>query len=702
MADEVEIEEAPRGLIRRTAEALAQRAGAVVVDEPEMELMEAQVEDRRVLRKQLDLIAWQSLDYIGGSEQDMHAVARRELVQQARVAWQQDPQLGAATDLMNDFTLGRGVPKPKAMDPEVQKILDDAWDDEDNQRVLTTYAAQLALGTDLSIQSNVFVLMFTGVDGKVKLSLLDHDAVEDIVRDEDDRRKVLYYKVRQRKIKWDFATDQAKPERESLDVGKDRFKYHAHWRNEAPVGQRCPAEKLGKGVVYHVAINRTSEMGFGHPTMHRTLRWATSFNQLMEAQVDAAKAAAAFMMKRKVKGTPNQVRKLATQALTRSGELGRSDRLDPESNYPDGTRVGPRSGSILNENEGVEHESFKLDSGAQNANVSGQMIRSQISAATHFPQHYLGDIGSANLATATSMELPVLKAVESRQEVLEQLFRWFIDRVIEEALEKGLLKEDLTPEEWAEQKLDEDEEGRENQPATTAPESTDLGGQPEVDTDAADEEIPEDERKRDLAYDFGLPSPLRRMMTDLVNSVATIARTFDPNGTNIELTRTLFSICMGEGLEVNDPAETTEKIFPPGYTDPAMEALQAAQQAPPGGPPNLGGGAPPPGMVFQPTDPAAQNGNGNGAAPFGATTPEETPYGVTEAALQAQGGVLLDPEAPRQYVTREEALQALQEAGISDRLPAEARDRLRRRLATAEGELGDVFTELLDIAAPPR
>lgn len=72
--------------------------------------------------------------------------------------------------------------------------------------------------------------------------------------------------------------------------------------------------------------------------------------------------------------------------------------------------AGPGAGSIITENQQVEHESFKIDSGAMGAEKDGQMIRSQISAATHFPQHYLGDIGSANLATATSMELPVLQA----------------------------------------------------------------------------------------------------------------------------------------------------------------------------------------------------------------------------------------------------------------------------------------------------
>lgn len=569
------------GFLRRVAEAAARRTGAQVVDEEKLDLLEAEAVERRTLRKELDLLAWQSLDYLGGNEQDMQAVQRRKLVQQARVAWQQDPQLGAAVDLMNDFTLGRGVPAPKARDPKVQEVIDEAWNDEDNQLILTSYPAQVALGTDLSLQSNLFVLMFTGADGRVKLGMLDHDTVENVVRDPDNRRRILYYVSRRRHIKWDYINDVPAYDNDLDRRRGERILYYQHWRNEPGRGQKAPANKMGKGKVYHIAINRTGEMAFGHPTMHRVLRWANAFNSLMEARVDAAKAAAAFVMKRKVKGTPNQVRKLATQILSKRGELGRSVDTAGEDYL-----IGPRSASIITENEQVEHESFKLDSGSAGANIDSQMIRSQISAATHFPQHYLGDIGSANLATATSMELPVLKAVESRQEVFEQLFRWFIDRVIEEAVKAGRISEELSEEEWVKQQGDQEQEGTSNAPPIASGLET-VGGTPgagEMQEQAMDlgQPLPQPEgedRRRDLSYEFSLPNPLRRMMSDLVNAVSTIARTFDPNGTNMELSRTLLAVALGEGLEMEDPGQIVSKVFPPGYQDPAMAALEAQQQA---------------------------------------------------------------------------------------------------------------------------
>ena len=114
-------------------------------------------------------------------------------------------------------------------------------------------------------------------------------------------------------------------------------------------------------------------------------------------------------------------------------------------------------------------------------------------------------------------------------------------------------------------------------------------------------------------------------MGDLVNAVSTIARTFDPNGTNLELSRTLLAVALGEGLEVEDPASVVRKVFPPGYKDPAMEALQA-QQAAQGAPGE--GEAPPDGSE------AASGANSDAAAvmnnsPASAEAPANAPQPST-------------------------------------------------------------------------
>lgn len=658
------------------AESAVPEGTELIEADERFELEEAQ-RDRRILRRELEDLAYTTLDYFGGNEQDLRAIARRKLVQQARIAWQADPQIGAVVDLYNDFTLGRGVPKPKARDPKVQEALDEAWDDEDNKLVLTTYEAQLTLNTDITLQSNIFILaFFEGDDGKVKLSMLDHDSVESIISDKDNRRKHLWYLSRLRNNEWDYHTHTSKP---SVPIREDqRLKYFQHWENEPASEQKPEANWIGKGRVYHVAINRTGEMKFGHPTLHRVLRWSSAFNSLMEARVDLAKAAAALVMKRKIKGTKSQVEKQATQALSRTSQLARSVDIDGEE-----ILRGPRgSGGVLTENEGVEHETFSLDSQAQNANTDGQMIRSQISAGGRFPQHYLGDIGSANLATATSMELPVLKAIESRQEIVEGIFRWFCDLVIDRAIKKGKLDPMLSDKEYAEQKEDQEQEGTDKAPpipsgvggsgeTSTGTETSTTDTQEaaiDLDTSATepgegnettDPEEKNEDRKRDLSYDFSLPSPLRRMLTDLVSAASDIARTFDPNGTNLELSRTLLAVVLGEGLEMADPGEVVEKVFPPGYEDPALQALKGAQGSP---------GAPA-GAPAAPANPYGPSGEGeggsdsygNGNLPNGAKSAATAPEDVREdREILARGGIPLE-EAVLDRITHPAVRKAVEE-----------------------------------------
>ena len=168
------------------------------------------------------------------------------------------------------------------------------------------------------------------------------------------------------------------------------------------------------------------------------MRWFNSYNRVMDARVDIMEASAAFAMKRKGKGTPAQLEKMATQALSRRGVLGNAGGIDDDGDIT----PGPKRAAILQENPGVEHENFRLDTGSANAVQDAQMLRANVSAGTRFPQSYFGDATNSNLATATSLELPVLKAVESSQEKVEALMRFLCDRVFEWAVESGMLKTD--------------------------------------------------------------------------------------------------------------------------------------------------------------------------------------------------------------------------------------------------------------------
>jgi hypothetical protein len=566
------------GRLQRIVEAAERVTGVALRPlEDVTQLEETAVEYRGKMRELQDL-AYTVLDYVSGAPEEMKAQERRRLAQKARVVWQQDPQYGGTVNLLNEFVLGRGVPKPQANDEQVQSEIDEFWEDHDNQRVLTTHQAQVRLNTDLTLQSNIFPLVYDGGDdGKVKLGYLAHDWVEEAVRDDDSRLRILYYLTKSHKRKWD-------PKKHTYVVSRERnvIRYYEEFCNlqdaqeEVEQGAKrdeplpdIPAALIGKGRVVHVAVNRTMEQAFGIPEIARTIRWLTAYNDLMRARVDMAKAAASIIMRRKLKGSSAQA--VANKALLASGG---------SAAVPDELAQAPRPGSILEDFEGaVEHESFNLNSGSQGAMQDAQMIRSQVSGGTGWPGSYLGDPTAVGLSNATQLELRVLKMVESRQQVLEDLIRLLIDHKIQRAIDTGRLSKwrPMTVEERQREakKLADEEEASQGLPELPV----DVDVLATVSTREEEEEPPEGMIERDLSYQVSMPSPLRRSMTDLVSAGANIAKTFDPNNTNLELSKLLLGILLGEGLEVEDPGAAVERIFPDGYVDPAM----AAAAAPPEG-----------------------------------------------------------------------------------------------------------------------
>ena len=660
------------GLIGRSLELLESKTGLTVERTQKLEYLEEAAVELGAQTRMLDLLGWTVLDHYSGREHEVKYESRKMMARRATHAWIHDPLVGGAVALMNDFVLGRGIPKPRCADDLVQEKVDEAWDDPDNRRALTEFTEQIALVTDLSLYSNLMFLLFDeGEDGKVKVSTLDYMTVSEAVTDPENRHRVLYYVAKEAKAKWDF-----KEHKWQIPVmgTPERFKtiYYEHWHNvkdaddeedrDEPLDKPKDAD-LGKGRVYHVRINRTKEMIFGIPEWQRTLRWATAYNDFMKSRVDMMKAAAAFIMERRVQGTPNQVAKLAAKAVSRTSPLaGNTFPIDPDNPEDAGLiQSGPRPASVITSNEGVKHEPMRLDSGAGNAQIDASNLRSQFSASTRWPQHYLGAGDGPGLATATAMELPVLKMIETRQEVIESIYRWFIDRVIERGVESGQISEEIEPErEEREERRGErreerrpltlerhlqeaQEEGRqfvhlgrvsakpgERRHVLVTRDSKTFTDYYKVIVEAhEDKAADEEETQRDLSYEFSLPSPLKRMMSDLVGAIANIARTFDPNNSNLELSRTLLFVALGEGLEMENAGEIVNDIFPEGYVDPAVAAAQA--QA------NMAGAeqnGQPPGNIFGPENagkPFPSGPSNPYSAPMNASWPEE--QGLVEGRL---------------------------------------------------------------------
>jgi hypothetical protein len=521
---------------RRVLEAAERATGRTVVESDHLDRVEEAARETPILRRELEYVGWTILNHVGGQSHELKPEARRTLALKSLNAFLSDPQAGAIVERYVSFVLGRGVPKPQARDAEVQTKIDEAWADRANKRILTSQQALVEKARDYMIQDNVFFLFFDeGMDGKVRMSLLRFDTVEDAVRHEDDRFRILWYYTLEKPQKWNPQKRAYEPvdpngrPKATYYEAVEAFDEEALDEVAADEGMWTPSEgEMGRGKVLHLAGNKTSEMAFGVPRLKRLLRWFTAYNEILESHADRMKAAARLYMKQTVHGGKSQVERAGLMAVRRSSPLSAPQSIDGEPTGP------PEGLANVVRNQGMDFEPFKIDSGAADIAASGPVFQGQVAAGGNFPRHYIGgDPGS--LAGATSVELPVLKFIELEQELWATPFRKLADLTIARAVETGNLDEWRDPTEEEMQRIADGEE---------------------IETDSRGRV------RRDLSYEFALPSPLQRQMLDLVNAAVTTASAVDPNGDFPELSRWLFGFILAEAFDVQDPQRIVDEVMP--------------------------------------------------------------------------------------------------------------------------------------------
>jgi hypothetical protein len=543
-------------LSRRIIESVEERTGREIVPRDRMEVLESFESDNRVMRKMLDFIGFTLFNYQGAQPSpyrmpnDMLPQARIFFAAQALRAWMDDPTAGQQVDLYVSFVFGRGVPRGAAHDEDVQDVLDRAWNDEANKRVLTSFASLTEKGVDLALQSNVYWTVFDdGMDGMARLSMLDFEDVLDVVRHPVDKYRILYYKVTERTVEYDFTRDAyVTPTGEK---GQPAIVYHEKFgafNKDDPVmaaqDQQAtlptpPAPRLREGKVIHLAVNKTSKMAFGVPRFRRLMRWFTAYNEVLESHVNRMKAAASIYMKQTAKGDQRKLDQLAQMATGRPSRFAEAEEIDPHGRHH--MPPGPVNPGILQQNESLNHEPFKIDSGASDVAASVPQLRAQASGI--FPPTYYGqDAGS--LAGQQTVELPVLKFIEREQEQwVNDVFRPFAQANIDAAIRNGDLSEWRDPTEEEVQRI----EAHQN-------EGTPLDG---LELDSQTGQV-----KRDFGFEITLPSPLKRAMGDLVSAAVEIAAAVDPMGQNPEVSRWLFGFALAEAFDVEDPQRIVDQVLP--------------------------------------------------------------------------------------------------------------------------------------------
>lgn len=354
---------------------------------------------------------------------------RQRLMRQARDYTKLNPLAKQATSLLTNYTMGRGVTITAANKNLVGRLVDEFWFDPINRETFTSTTSMSEFLVGAFTDASQYLVLFPDKKaGTLQLGSLDAYFVEDIVFDEENWRIPLWYKVRRPESSYDFVGEGG-----HMPEGDDKFVWYRHWRNERPLdstGKKAP-KKTAEGLIYHAKRGKGK---WGVSEVQAAAPWLRAHKDFMEDRVTLTKAAAMIAWKKKRKNS------------TQSDVNAEIDRLQSSlhNSLPagEGYERNPATASggtvVENENSNLEWMKTDLASGNADERILRMMVGSGMGG---IPNHYFGDEANSNLASATSMELPLLKAYEGWQQWLTDIIKDVIDFMLTTAHESGRLGE---------------------------------------------------------------------------------------------------------------------------------------------------------------------------------------------------------------------------------------------------------------------
>ena len=326
---------------------------------------------------------------------------RKANIVTSRLYEAKDPLAKQAIRLWTDYTFGSGMTWATEKE-RTKKVLESFWNARTNRKILSAQG-QRKSSNKLLTDGEVFYALFLGRNGQSTIRHIDPLEITEIITNPEDVEDVRFYKR-------DWLTQQNQP----------RTTYYADWTNakgKAVKDARGNSiQATDEALIYHVTYNTTGQRG--NPLLLPALDWIKQYRRFLASRVAIMLALARFAWELKTKGGATAV--AAVKAVI-DGEL-------------------PAAGSTAITNEGVNLRAIPTDTGASNAYQDGRMLKLQVAAAVGIPEQYFGDISIGNLATAKTVELPMMKMFQSYQQVWADVYKDINEIILE--------NERVNPDEW--------------------------------------------------------------------------------------------------------------------------------------------------------------------------------------------------------------------------------------------------------------
>lgn len=459
-------------------------------------VMEALVSDNALLQRQIEDIDYLNLFEMNQVVDILPLGDRKRMLQKLRRLRHDNPIAKQAVNLIIRFTLGRGVqwvltsekpdneppapelapadqqpnrnilpikflPTPgetKAATPPsatiaaknsvqdvqnpdndpIRDIIKAFWNDDDNKLAFTSHKAMQVMLDEIVTDGEKFYVCFeSDVEPYLKVSEVPIEEISDIIYDADNRLRPVYYKRHYVEMVYDGTAEIYKPK------GNPKTTYYLDYRitdemlTDIKKSIRIPAGKINEAKMRHVMINevQTKRGKRGVSELFASRDWFRVFREFMEGRAAINAAAQAISYIRKIKGGPSTVASF-------SGKFGGLP-VGEAAGDELGKLTRPAKGAVYDVNQGVDVDWMKTDTGAANAKEDAKLLLMAAGAGVGTMAHYFGEGGDANLATAQSMELPMVKSYENWQQFIDEFFRGWIEYVLTIANDKESAQDEI-------------------------------------------------------------------------------------------------------------------------------------------------------------------------------------------------------------------------------------------------------------------
>lgn len=349
-----------------------------------------------------DDIGWHRLT--GGSSLDMPDALRTGIVHRARQYGRHDGNTKQTVALYTNFAVGKGFTWTVGEEAEkAQEVLDELTTSKWNRKMFSTQG-QRDLSDALYTDGEVFFALFVEPD-TVKIRMIDQMEIAAILTNPEDKSEPRVY------VRKYFVGTQ-----EKVLLYRDWM-----WDGTGDVmdaqGQAVTGEEAD-AVVFHV---KAAGRGLrGESRLIADMDWAKQYRAFMTSRAAVARVIAMF---------PAKLKMLTDAAGLSAAKAQLGTGLSQSSSE---TNPPPVAGSTFLENAGATYSTVRQETGAASAKVDAELFMQALAIGSGIFPHYLGLGNSFRLATADSMEPPMMKAFEAYQELWRDVYQLIFEWVMEQ------------------------------------------------------------------------------------------------------------------------------------------------------------------------------------------------------------------------------------------------------------------------------